>query len=60
MPPRSGLSVMALRVAILRVRGVGVEKKACSHALATSMEKFQVSGAPGSFPPNWPFASSIG
>jgi hypothetical protein len=37
---------MALRVAILRVRGVQVEKKASSHALATSMEKFQVVRSP--------------
>ena len=41
MPPRSGLKVIALRLATLRVRGVHVSKNACSHRLATSMEKFQ-------------------
>src|SRR5260370_1297441 len=51
---------MALRRATLRVRGVGVEKKASSQALATWMEKFQVSGAPGSLPPSSPVASSMG
>ena len=53
-PPRSGLKVIALRIAIFRVRGVGVEKNASSHAFATSMEKFHVSGAPGSLPPSSP------
>ena len=36
---------------------LGVEKKASSHPFATSMEKFQVSGAPGSLPPNSPSVS---
>jgi hypothetical protein len=55
-----GAEVMALRRATLRVRGVRVEKKASSQALATWMEKFQVSGAPGSLPPSSPVASSMG
>ena len=37
-----------------------MEKKASSQALATWMEKFHVSGAPGSLPPSSPVASSMG
>jgi len=51
---------MALRRATLRVRGVGVSKKAASQSFATLIEKFQVSGAPGSLPPNSPVGSSCG
>jgi hypothetical protein len=59
-PPGSGVRVMALRKATLRVWGREDEKKAASQALATSMEKFQVSGASVSLPPNSPVASSMG
>ena len=42
---------MAERIATLRVRGVGTAKKASSQSFATRIEKFHVSGAPGSHSP---------
>ena len=62
--PGAGLKTMALRNAILRVRGVGVSKNAVSQSLATRTEKFHVSGArrrlrDRSWPPSSPVASSM-
>ncbi len=49
--PGTGLKVIAERIATLRVRGVGTSKKASSQSFATRIEKFHVSGAPVSLPP---------
>ena len=58
-PPLSGLNVIALRSATLRTPGIVFSKKAASQLFATSIEKFQVSGAPFSFPPSSPVVLSI-
>ena len=54
------LKVIELRMAILRVFRVCPAKKAASQSFAILMEKFHVSGAPGSFPPSSPVISSMG
>jgi hypothetical protein len=59
IPPRSGLMIIALRSATLRVCGVFASFCAFSHALAISMLNFQELGASGSSPPRSPVDSSL-
>ncbi len=52
--------IIADRSFTLRVPLAGASSSAFSHAVATSMLKRQVSGAPGSAPPITPDTSSLG